>query len=75
MIDIRTETVSKNWMTGYNFPAVHDGYFKRELLELARPWGLWAPVMWNLDVPKFQDIRVREGLWLLSRVPRDEPAS
>ncbi|MCY4013124.1 MAG: extracellular solute-binding protein [Gammaproteobacteria bacterium] len=66
VIDIRTETVSKNWMTGYDFPAVHDGYFKRELLELARPWGLWAPVMWNLDVPKFQDIRVREALWLLS---------
>ena len=66
VIDIRTETVSKNWMTGYNFPAVRDGYFKRELLQLDRPWGLWAPVMWNLDVPRFQDIRVREALWLLS---------
>ena len=66
VIDIRTETVSKNWMTGYDFPAVHDGYFKKELVTLDRPWGLWAPVMWNLDVPKFQDIRVREALWLLS---------
>ena len=66
VIDIRTETVSKNWMTGYNFPAVRQGFFKRELVQLDRPWGLWAPVMWNLDVPRFQDIRVREALWLLS---------
>ncbi len=66
VIDVRTETVSKNWMTGYDFPARHAGYFKRELVHLTRPWGLWAPVMWNLDSPKFQDIRVREALWLLS---------
>ena len=66
VIDVRTETVSKNWMTGYSFPAVREGLFKRELVHLSRPWGLWAPVMWNLDSPKFQDVRVREALWLLS---------
>ncbi|MXY53555.1 MAG: ABC transporter substrate-binding protein [Gammaproteobacteria bacterium] len=66
VIDVRTETVSKNWMTAYGFPAVREGYFKRELIHLSRPWGLWAPVMWNLDSPKFQDVRVREALWLLS---------
>ena len=66
VIDIRTETVSKNWVTAYGFPAVKAGLFKKELVELSRPWGLWAPVMWNLDVERFQDIRVREALWLLS---------
>ncbi|MCZ6888652.1 MAG: extracellular solute-binding protein [Gammaproteobacteria bacterium] len=66
IIDVRTETVSKNWVTAYDFPAVHAGLFKKELVHLDRPWGLWAPVMWNLDVERFQDIRVREALWLLS---------
>ncbi len=66
VIDVRTETVSKNWMTQYNFPAVKQGLFKRELVDIARPWGLWAPVFWNLERPKFRDIRVREALWLLS---------
>ena len=66
VIDVRTETVSKNWMTAYGFPAVKAGHFKRELVDLSRPWGLWAPVIWNLDVDKFKDIRVREALWLMS---------
>ena len=66
VIDIRTETVSKNWVTQYNFPAVQKGLFKKELVDLSRPWGLWAPVFWNLEVERFQDIRVREALWLLS---------
>ena len=66
VIDVRTETVSKNWMTAYGFPAVRAGHFKRELVDLSRPWGLWAPVIWNLDVDKFKDIRVREALWLMS---------
>ena len=66
VIDVRTETVSKNWMTAYTFPAVKAGYFKRELVDISRPWGLWAPVIWNLDINKFQDIRVREALWLMS---------
>lgn len=66
VIDIRNETVSKNWNTAYNFPALKEGYFKRELVDLDKPWGLWWPVMWNLDRERFQDIRVREALWLLS---------
>jgi microcin C transport system substrate-binding protein len=66
VIDIRNETVSKNWTVAYSFPAVQAGYFKKELVDLARPWGLWGPIMWNLDRKRFQDIRVREALWLLS---------
>ncbi len=66
VIDIRNETVSKNWTVAYGFPAAQAGYLKKELVDLSRPWGLWGPVMWNLDRKKFQDIRVREALWLLS---------
>lgn len=66
VVDVRQETVSKNWVTGYGFPAVQAGYLKKELLDLARPWGLWAPVHWNVEKEKFQDVRVREALWLMS---------
>ncbi len=66
VIDVRHETVSKNWATAYEFPAVKAGYFKREMVKLAQPWGLWGPLMWNLDHKRFQDVRVREALWLLS---------
>ena len=63
VIDLRHETVSKQWMTEYNFPARHKGYFNRELIDLNRPWGMWWPIIWNLDDKKFQDIRIREALW------------
>ncbi|MBD3648406.1 MAG: ABC transporter substrate-binding protein, partial [Pseudomonadales bacterium] len=66
VIDVRSETVSKIWVKGYDFPPLHRGYFKKELVKLSRPWGLWWPVLWNLDRKRFQDVRVREALWLLS---------
>ncbi len=66
IIDVRAESVSKNWVTGYDFPALHQGYFKKELVQLSRPWGLWWPMMWNLDRKRFQDIRIREAIWYLS---------
>jgi len=65
VIDVRHETVSKQWVNDYGFPAVKAGLFKKELIYLDRPWGMWWPVIWNLDRERFQDIRVREALWLL----------
>ncbi len=65
VLDIRNETVSKQWVTQYNFPAVQHGYFKKELIYLNRPWGMWGPVIWNLDRKRLQDIRVREALFLM----------
>ena len=65
VIDVRHETVSKAWATEYGFPAVEAGLFKKELLYITRPWGLWWPVFWNLGRERFQDARVREALWLL----------
>ncbi|MBJ40500.1 MAG: hypothetical protein CMD83_18930 [Gammaproteobacteria bacterium] len=69
VLDVRHETVSKAWTNEYNFPAVQAGYFKKELIILERPWGMWWPVIWNLDKQRFQDIRVREALWLLNDFP------
>ncbi|MFV2090118.1 MAG: extracellular solute-binding protein [Pseudomonadales bacterium] len=65
LIDIGPETVAKTWSTQYDFPAVVKGLFKAELIEEARPVGLWWAVFWNLREARFQDIRVREALWLL----------
>ena len=63
--DMREETVSKNWTTGYDFDALHAGLFRKELRYLKRAWGMWWPAFWNVRNPKFQDVRIREALWLL----------
>jgi len=65
LIDIREETVPVRWATGYDTPAVARGIFVREQTRLLRPAGMWWPIFWNLRVPRFQDVRVREALYLL----------
>ncbi len=65
VVDVRNEGVSKQWVNGYNFPAVKAGLLKKDLVDLRRPWGMESAVMWNLDRERFRDIRVREALWLL----------
>ena len=65
VVDVRQELTAKNWATGFGFPAAEQGLVKAELRKGTRVWGLWWPVYWNLDQPRFRDIRVREALWLL----------
>ena len=65
VIDFHVENVPSYWENDYDFPPFRAGVFKREWLPVKQPWGLWWPVFWNLDQPRFQDIRVREALWLL----------
>jgi microcin C transport system substrate-binding protein len=65
VLDLQHEYVSKQWFNDYDFPAFEAGLFKKILLDLDRPWGMDCPVVWNLEVERFQDIRVREALWLL----------
>ena len=65
VVDVRHELSAKNWATAYGFPAAQQGLFKTDLRKGTRIWGLWWPVFWNLDRPRFRDIRVREALWLL----------
>ena len=66
VIDFHIENVPQYWERDYDTPAFRAGVFKREWLPVQQPWGLWWPVFWNLDQPRFQDVRVREALWLVS---------
>ncbi len=66
VIDVHIENLPRLWETGYDFPPFHAGVFKKEWLPVRKPWGLWWPIFWNLEQPRFQDVRVREALWLIS---------
>ena len=66
VLDAHIESVPRTWFTSYDIPATRDGYLKKMKFKLTRPAGLWWPLFFNLDQPRFQDIRVREALWLLS---------
>lgn len=60
----RIEGESLKWATGYDFPAVNDGYIKREELNDGS-LPVASGYFFNLRKEKFQDIRVREALELL----------
>ena len=66
VIDFHIENIPGYWERDYDTPAYRAGVFLREWLPVQQPWGLWWPVFWNLDQPRFQDVRVREALWLVS---------
>ncbi|MDA0789615.1 MAG: extracellular solute-binding protein [Proteobacteria bacterium] len=66
LVDIHVENVPRTWFDSYDIPALEDGMLIKEELQLARPAGLWWPVFWNMQQPRFQDIRVRKALWLLN---------
>lgn len=65
VVDVHVENVARTWVSAYDMPAFNQGYLKKVELKLTRPAGLWWPVFWNMAQPRFQDIRVREALWLL----------
>jgi microcin C transport system substrate-binding protein len=65
IVDIRTDSNAKNWAIEYDFPAVQRGLFRQELIPGTSPVGLSSPIFWNMRRERFQDIRVREALWLL----------
>jgi microcin C transport system substrate-binding protein len=70
VLDVRPESEARAWATAYDgIPPVEAGLLERELVDIARPTGLWFPVIWNQRQPRFQDIRVREALWLLHDFP------
>lgn len=57
------EFFSKIWATGYDFPAVNNGWVVKESVPDGRPSG--AQGFWfNMRRPVFQDPRVREALAL-----------
>lgn len=59
--DVRQEGSSLKWATSYDFPAIEEGFVKKELLRHWRPTGMQAFVL-NLRKTKFQDPRVRLAL-------------
>ena len=66
LVDVHVESVPRAWQYAYDGPALESGHLKRRSYSLTKPGGLWWPMFFNLDLPRFQDIRVREALWLLS---------
>jgi microcin C transport system substrate-binding protein len=66
VIDIHLENVAQTWATAYDTPALRAGMYKKTEFAVLKPAGLWWPIFWNMDQPRFHDIRVREALWLMS---------
>ncbi len=61
--DYRSENSSKDWATGYRFPAAGAGLVHTEQVRHARPTGMQS-FAFNLRRTKFRDIRVREAIGL-----------
>ncbi len=60
-IDYRSENISKNWKTAYDFPAVNDGRVIKEEIDDKSTQPMQAFVM-NSRRDKFSDMRVRRAL-------------
>lgn len=58
--DFNLETSSKQWATGYEFPAIKNGRCVKEEVTLKQVHGMQAWVL-NLRKEKFQDVRVRRA--------------
>ncbi|MGQ0484013.1 MAG: extracellular solute-binding protein [Hyphomicrobiales bacterium] len=63
VLDLREEYTSRDWATGYDFPAIRDGRVKQTVLPDETPSGAQGFFI-NLRREKFQDIRVRRALGL-----------
>jgi len=60
-IDWHQENISKQWATGYDFPAAANGLVRRDEIPHQLPLGIqgW---LFNTRRPQFADARVREAL-------------
>jgi microcin C transport system substrate-binding protein len=59
--DFKAERSSRNWQTGYDFPAVNQGLVKRQEIADLSTRGMQG-FIYNIRKPLFQDPRVREAL-------------
>ena len=60
----RTETSSRDWATGYDFPAVQNGWVVLEEIPDGSV-GTAQSFVFNLDKPEWQDRRVRDAIGLM----------
>ena len=60
-VDYRQENISRQWATGYDFPAVRDKLVRLDVIPHQLPIGLQG-VAFNTRRPVFSDARVREAL-------------
>ena len=65
VIDVHVENIPRLWEQAYEFRPRELGLFSKSYVPQMRPAGLWWPVFWNLEQKRFQDVRVREALWLV----------
>ncbi len=62
-VDFRLENSSKNWSSGYDFPALNHGFAKKLVVENSTNQGMQAFVF-NARRPVFQDKKVRQAVAL-----------
>ena len=62
VVDVRIEAQAKDWAKSYEFRAVEQGLFRKELIPQKVASGLPVPFLFNLRLQKFKDVRVREAL-------------
>ena len=68
VVDVHVENLPRLWEQAYEFKPSEMGIFRKDYVPQLRPAGLWWPIFWNMDQPRFQDVRVREALWLIHDV-------
>ncbi len=59
-LDYWQETSAKNWAMGYDFPAVKDGFIRRQEVMVERVHPMQCFVL-NLRRPQFEDRRIRQA--------------
>ncbi len=61
LYDVRVETSTTRWLTGYDIPAVRDGRILKKTFQFEAPKALTA-FIFNTRKPVFSDIKTREAL-------------
>ena len=61
-VDFWRENTSSAWANQYGFDAAKNGFVKKEAIPLSNSVARMQGMVFNLRVPKFQDVHVRQAL-------------